>query len=1347
MTTSEADSFDTWSNESYEEFENDVFLDFSCRGNEQELSDQGNESEKSRAMSLSKKGVITPPPTAKKHSFDDVIKTNGSGPCPLPYPSEPPDDENMNEIAEVKVDVHVILADGTTSDMSVNSNIPLMDLLVHIAASNKINPASYSLSVFNEETGKFQDFKANQKIGTLCVKREDHSLKPVTVQLNPKRSETRKSTGNLKSATPFEMTKRFTVNLPHSQKKLFRIPPSTTLESLQHQLCQERHFDPARYMFQLPGNPQKELNLQSTVGELNTNEINYISTVTLDGAKSMPDLSIGRSQSMRTEPPPQPLYMPTAGETKRKKGFFSFLKKDNKKGFNVQSAQGSISHDPPSSNQTRESEPAVRRKAETTARPQTMYAGSVNDQQPRAQNMYTASSERDVRRGSDSNQTKQVLSAPSLQTVKENHTQKYVKKKRAPPPPKQKASTKTVEVEINNVDLPHSSTMPLRAESRVTESITVNTNTQLAQKMHSRNSSDSSGYHELTLSGAESPDTAKIDEHFESVNFRPDTDSGVIDNRDRINGDSGIRDMSPARRKSRPSLATMETGSSQTLPLDKGKHKEVRSRSLDRPIGMKKKKAPPPPGPPPKVPEKSSNSASMERKSVTENLKKSIPEFNAENPAATSSPRPNSGRKEEAMAIDDVLNDLDDHLDDDNSRLSPGGAVMQMVDNEDITIENVEADLDKPRSLRPCSFVAPPPPDEPPPDDSEPVSYDDIIGARVDTVDKGTETSDDSASYEPGSLRSSPIHSRAESRTSVSSVNTIEDINMGFELAIAAGEQSMDLIESDNDEQEEDSGYKNEMAQFVERMSKEIKVNDQVDGPKTDGQSVWQKKKEEEEERQKEEIEKKKEDEKVVVEELVLDSLPASSTESSPRENQEETTHGDQEVSEITYDFKVETVPPQFLESDNSDRLEKTESGVDSEEFSETITENIQPFSSSTPASVSKMPIGDRVKDSELVSKDFLIGEVSYQATPVVIEEKVVEKPKPVKKEKESFVLTLDDLQNVDFSGPKKPKFQAKEKPKDLKISETKPKRENVTSPVLVLDELKSKFKSNENDDNVLVTPLRSTETKVKDRCSELSFTPNSEGEAEHMLEEKSISMMALPVMRASSARRLGDDFEKVKKKEMEKVSSEPEKVVLQDVSKKSEEANLETEKESAEVPDALVAQYEQMQKQMVVWQQQLEQNQSMLVTQNTNLDDSLQQQLNMQIQMQKQMIAQMQQSMEALKLQVQPKGAPVSDSMETQKDQEKDIIIETVAQPVQTSIPPPPPPVPQMNGSVPKDNPDSPRGKTTKQKSKPSRKFEPKLDPREELMIAIRNFGGRGALHKVTVKQTHWASGPPKTS
>lgn len=104
------------------------------------------------------------------------------------------------------------------------------------------------------------------------------------------------------------------------------------------------------------------------------------------------------------------------------------------------------------------------------------------------------------------------------------------------------------------------------------------------------------------------------------------------------------------------------------------------------------------------------------------------------------------GAEDETVAITAVLDDLDNHLGDDVEEDQ-----MMMVENGDLTVEEV----DQPRSLRPCSFVAPPPPDEPPPEDVEIVCYNDIMGVKVDTVDIGTETSDDSASFDQESPKSS----------------------------------------------------------------------------------------------------------------------------------------------------------------------------------------------------------------------------------------------------------------------------------------------------------------------------------------------------------------------------------------------------------------------------------------------------------------------------------------------------------------------------------------------------------------------------------------------------------------
>jgi hypothetical protein len=71
-------------------------------------------------MSLANKGPELAGPLTKKVPPED-FRSNGRGPQPLPYPAEPPDDENMNEIVEENVDVVVHLPDGKSKQVAVNS--------------------------------------------------------------------------------------------------------------------------------------------------------------------------------------------------------------------------------------------------------------------------------------------------------------------------------------------------------------------------------------------------------------------------------------------------------------------------------------------------------------------------------------------------------------------------------------------------------------------------------------------------------------------------------------------------------------------------------------------------------------------------------------------------------------------------------------------------------------------------------------------------------------------------------------------------------------------------------------------------------------------------------------------------------------------------------------------------------------------------------------------------------------------------------------------------------------------------------------------------------------------------
>lgn len=1320
-----------------------------------------------RAMSSLRKGA--PPPRMKKKTSDTVL-SNGNGSTSLYYPNDPPDDENMNEIADENVDLTVLLPEGKVRDTSVNSNIPMMDLLVNLAAHNKLSPAGYTIIVINDDTRKPVEYKPNQTVGSLCPKTGDGTPRHLTVQLAPKKGDSEKQR-NTKIAQPFEMTYRFTVNLPQNQKKVLRISPATPLEDVHRQICSEKNLDPFRYMFQLSSDPYSKLNMQMTVGELKSNEINLIVAGTVNSAMSMPNLSVDRSQPMKSE---QNLsYMPSTAEVKKKKGFFSFLKKDNSKKFSVQSVQkDAFVEQPLSTRETRQpvrstsqDSPTERRKLDGNpgARPKTMYAVSTS-------NLDKISDAKTIVPPLDLSGLNNVQYAgtksKSMSTLKSvNENDKVVvaparKKRRAPPPPQAQSVQNTVQVEISV----EKTNLEKQAAKSKAEAIEIRPRTEHVTKFHSRNSSDSSGYHELTLSGPESPDGALIEEQFEP-HLNLETES--LNSGRHLNGDSGIRDISPS--SVRRNDFDDDMGYSHTLPLERNKQKgssssTPRSGSLDR-AGKKKKAPPAPPGFPPKPPVSSSITSSQTA--------------------------PNTKKKEDdSIAINAVLDSLDQDLDDHDT--SESG--MMMVENSSIHSEDIEEEISHPalsHPPRPCAFIAPPPPLEPPPDDTEPVDYNMIMNGRVDTVDVGVETSDDSTSYGPVSTRSSTdspvsMHSRADSQTSISSVNTVDDVSLDFERTIAACEEEVMRAEQEN------PTYKTEMAQFVEKM-KEMTV---------DGELY---KKQQERDREDLEIDETFKDGEQVDEAVYVfrtDREDAVEVENVPQmeqnsENKDETSDRQdnkvidavREVSEITYDFKITAVPPEFqsdMEAPDEvefDKVEVNDVEPPEEEEEEVITETIEiiyPFTqpleepeikTEQVESVQKIPVESKTVVLEEKPVVKVVEPVVTKLVPkVVTEEPVVAKEPEKPKEKEEFVLTFDDLSNVDFSLMRKKK---KIVPKPKPTLQSTPEKSQQVSTV---NELKSSFSI--NNDKVFITPckeqtiqmddgsilteggsVRGHKGEVKTKCSELIFSPNSEGEMENVLEEKSISMINLPAVRNSSDNSVAveenvkEDKIVVSRTEIVFSVNKNSKVDSNSSSRKlsinDSGVEAETESNMVDHQEVLSAQYKQLQQQFSAWQTQLEENRKLLLsTQAIPADDTtrqFQQQLQSQIQLQQQMIQQMQLSMEALSSQKQ-------NGMEGQtknKSTDQPIVTENHVdlkkeQKIDKSVMPSAPEAPALpNGkAVLPENTVLNEQTKPKSKSKSRKYIEPKLDPREELMIAIRNFGGRGAMKKVPVNKTNWHSG-----
>ncbi|XP_076437521.1 uncharacterized protein LOC143276742 isoform X3 [Babylonia areolata] len=609
-----------------------------------------------------------PPPVVPKMSPAPTapadVSSNGKGPAPLSYSSgEPADDVNMNEVDE-KVTLDVLLASsGKSMSVTVDSNIPMLDLLVHLAARCKVSPSGHVLEVLDPETGRAVDFKANHTVG---------SLGATCVHLVPKKSRAQAAkAGKGQQAMGFEITQRFSINLPGGQKAVMRVSPQMTLGEVLGKVCRDKSLDTARYTPTLPASastasrpPLTPLPLHLTIADSKLSEINLVYTA--DARQTQP-----------TQPAPNPVppaasmwaagcggqdvghtpYMPGAGESKKKKGFLSFLTKKEKKfklepaphphhNHHMDTASNASNHSatttsssssarapaprsttppPPSSRPS----PSSSSRSQPARRPHTMYVTSTPQDSPRELTGLSPRAQ-DARRDSPRGEVKGSPESRALPTAGGG------KKRPAPPPPSQakvpavkedvlvKASAPPVAASAPAGPSTGLTSPPADSSSGRKDTTTTTTTQDAAQTnanntevtagaggqsgattaasslLHSRNSSDSSGYHELTFSGAESPEAPP------HPAFKTSIDTTSIDSGDNLNGgggDSGVHDGAEGWSQQQG----VGTGTGIHAAGDPAK---------TLPSTKKKKKAPPPP------PSSSLSAASAPGKSPEEEQRK-----------------------------------------------------------------------------------------------------------------------------------------------------------------------------------------------------------------------------------------------------------------------------------------------------------------------------------------------------------------------------------------------------------------------------------------------------------------------------------------------------------------------------------------------------------------------------------------------------------------------------------------------------------------------------------------------------------------------------------------------------
>lgn len=252
------------------------------------------------------------------------------------------------------------------------------------------------------------------------------------------------------------------------------------------------------------------------------------------------------------------------------------------------------------------SEFTMRKASGKVTTPPTQRRQAMGDESPRPKSMFvTSQTATPATSAAPSSAAARHASPPNIESA--TLPRPAGKKRHAPPPPQQKIvpakaaaiDMKLPAVDANSTAVNNEESIP--SVSQVDSAPIRTTAERLTLKNHSRDSSDSSGYGELTLSGAESPEHGRLGKP-----FKPSLDATSIESAD--NGDSAVRDLSPIRSVNEQDIYS--PGVSATLPHDRHRKKQPvqRSHSLDRDekTGAKeadaapprKKKAPAPPPPP-----------------------------------------------------------------------------------------------------------------------------------------------------------------------------------------------------------------------------------------------------------------------------------------------------------------------------------------------------------------------------------------------------------------------------------------------------------------------------------------------------------------------------------------------------------------------------------------------------------------------------------------------------------------------------------------------------------------------------------------------------------------------------
>lgn len=204
-----------------------------------------------------------PPPPVQQASH-----TTEAGPAMTSYHSG--DDCAINELLEGRMELEVILPDGRSVRLTVERRTPMMDLLVQATTANKISPGGHVIHIWTERGKDFIHYKPSTPIGSLDTN---------TIYIVPKKEIIEPPVKRMPKLAnqPFEPTFRLQVHLPRNQLMVLRVSRKLTISELKSMVCNDKGLDPNRYQLVHPHHPSRALDGATTLFQYGFAEISLMS--------------------------------------------------------------------------------------------------------------------------------------------------------------------------------------------------------------------------------------------------------------------------------------------------------------------------------------------------------------------------------------------------------------------------------------------------------------------------------------------------------------------------------------------------------------------------------------------------------------------------------------------------------------------------------------------------------------------------------------------------------------------------------------------------------------------------------------------------------------------------------------------------------------------------------------------------------------------------------------------------------------------------------------------------------------------------------------------------------------